>query len=182
MSDTSLPQGMTPGRWPLDAAHTTAAFSVRHAGISKVRGVFNDVSGSFTLGESLEDSSVQATIAVASIDTGNADRDNHLKAADFFDAEQYPEMTFSSTTITADTMVGELTLHGQTHEVTFELDYEGAATDPFGTYRAGFSAQTEISRKEFGLTWNAALETGGVLIGDKVKITLEAEFTAPTAA
>lgn len=179
---TSLPEGLTPGRWTLDPAHTAVAFAVRHAGISKTRGSFGDVAGTFTVRESLEDSSLQATVKIASIDTGNEQRDDHLRSADFFDAETHPEMTFTSTKISEKELVGDLTLHGETREVTFDLEYEGAAADPFGTYRAGFSGTTEISRKDFGLTWNAALEAGGVLVGDKVTITIEAEFTAPTAA
>jgi polyisoprenoid-binding protein YceI len=179
---TALPDGLTQGTWALDASHTNAGFTVRHAGISKVRGHFADVSGSFVVGEDLESSRFEATLKTASISTGNSDRDNHLRSGDFFDAESNPEITFTSTSVGSDEIVGDLTISGVTNSVTLDYDYEGAATDPFGQYRAGFTATTKISRKDFGLTWNAALEAGGVLVGDDVKITIEAEFTAPTAA
>lgn len=179
---TALPDGLTTGTWTLDPTHSAASFTVRHAGISKVRGQFTELEGSLKVGETLEDSTIEATIQVASITTGNQQRDDHLRSTDFFAAEQFPTIRFVSTKITDDELVGELTMHGVTKEVTLELDYAGAATDPFGVYRAGFEGSTTISRKEFGLTWNAALEAGGVLVSDEVKISIEAEFTAPTAA
>ncbi|WP_246956638.1 YceI family protein [Brachybacterium sp. Marseille-Q7125] len=173
---------LTPGTWTLDPTHTSAAFTVRHAGISKVRGQFTEPSGTLTVGEGGKDLAVNVTLQTASIDTGNADRDNHLRSADFFDAEQFPTVTFVSTTMEDGEMTGDLTLHGVTKSVTVDYEYEGAATDPFGVYRAGFTGSTKISRKEFGLTWNAALEAGGVLVSDEVRIQIEVEFTAPTAA
>lgn len=175
---------LTPGTWTLDAAHTSAGFTVRHAGISKVRGNFSDLEGTLTVGEDGKDLSFSVTLQVASISTGNADRDGHLRSADFFDVETYPTITFVSTSTSAegDTLVGDLTVRDVTKQVELEFSYEGAATDPFGTYRAGFTGETTISRKDFGLTWNAALEAGGVLVADPVKIVIEAEFTAPTAA
>lgn len=173
---------LTPGTWTLDPTHTSAAFTVRHAGISKVRGQFTEPSGTLTVGEGGKDLAVNVTLQTASIDTGNADRDNHLRSADFFDAEQFPTVTFVSTKMEDGEMTGDLTLHGVTKSVTFDYEYEGAATDPFGVYRAGFTGSTKISRKEFGLTWNAALEAGGVLVSDEVRIQIEVEFTAPTAA
>lgn len=179
---TALPEGLTQGIWTLDPSHSTVAFTIRHAGISKTRGTFDDFSGSLEVGSSLEDLRFSADIAMESVDTGNADRDNHLRAADFFDAAQYPTMTFRTTEVSKDELKGDLTLHGVTRPVVLDLDFEGTATDPFGTYRAGFSGSTKISRKEFGLTWNAALEAGGVLVSDEVRISIEAEFVAPTAA
>ena len=173
---------LTPGTWTLDPTHTSAAFTVRHAGISKVRGQFTEPSGTLTVGEGGKDLAVNVTLQTASIDTGNADRDNHLRSADFFDAEQFPTVTFVSTKMEDGSMTGDLTLHGVTKSVTVDYEYEGAATDPFGVYRAGFTGSTKISRKEFGLTWNAALEAGGVLVSDEVRIQIEVEFTAPTAA
>ncbi len=173
---------LTPGTWTLDAAHTSAAFTVRHAGISKARGQFTDVEGELVVAEGGKDLAFTATLKTDSITTSNADRDGHLKSADFFDVEKFPEITFRSTDLTGDTLVGELTIRDITKPVELEFSYEGAATDPFGIYRAGFTAETKISRKEFGLTWNAALEAGGVLVADDVKIAIEAEFTAPTAA
>lgn len=179
---TALPEGLTQGTWTLDASHTTVAFTVRHAGISKTRGQFTDVSGRMIIGEKLEDSRINAEIQIASLTTGNEDRDNHLKSADFFDAEQFTAMAFTSTAFDGTTLKGDLSIKDVTKEVELDVDYEGAATDPFGSYRAGFSATTKISRKEFGLTWNAALEAGGVLVGDTVTITIDVEFTAPAAA
>ncbi|MBM7501698.1 polyisoprenoid-binding protein YceI [Brachybacterium muris] len=173
--------GLTPGVWTLDPAHTSASFTVRHAGISKARGRFGDVEGTLTVGEG-QDLSFKAVMKTATISTGNEDRDNHLRSGDFFDVETYPEITFVSTKVEGDELHGELTIRDTTRPVVLEFTYEGAATDPFGVYRAGFTGETKISRKEFGLTWNAALETGGVLVADDVRISIEAEFTAPTAA
>ena len=173
---------LTPGTWTLDPAHTSAAFTVRHAGISKARGQFTDVEGELVVAEGGEDLAFTATLKTESVSTSNPDRDAHLKSADFFDVENNPTITFRSTELKGDKLHGDLTIRGTTRPVVLDFAYEGAATDPFGTYRAGFTGQTTISRKEFGLTWNAALETGGVLVSDEVKISIEAEFTAPTAA
>ena len=173
---------LTPGTWTLDPAHTSVAFTVRHAGISKVRGQFTDVEGELVVAEGGEDLAFTATLKTESISTSNPDRDAHLKSADFFDVENNPTITFRSTELKGDTLHGELTINGITKPVELDFAYEGAATDPFGVYRAGFTGETTISRKEFGLTWNAALEAGGVLVADSVKISIEAEFTAPTAA
>ena len=173
--------GLTAGTWTLDPAHTSASFTVRHAGISKARGQFGDVEGTLTVGEG-QDLSFKAVMKTATIGTGNTDRDNHLRSGDFFDAEKFPEITFVSTKVEGDELHGELTIRDTTRPVVLEFTYEGAATDPFGVYRAGFTGETKISRKEFGLTWNAALEAGGVLVSDEVKILIEAEFTAPTSA
>lgn len=179
---TALPEGLTPGTWNLDPTHTSVGFMIRHAGISKVRGTFKEVSGSLIVGETLEETSFNAEAKIDSINTGVADRDNHLKSDDFFSSSTHPTITFRSTEFTGDTLTGELTIKGVTKTVKFDVDFEGAATDPFGTYRAGFSGSTKVSRKDFGITWNAALETGGVLVGDEVKIGIEAEFVAPAAA
>ena len=173
---------LTPGTWTLDPAHTSAAFTVRHAGISKARGQFTDVEGELVVAEGGEDLAFTATLKTESVSTSNPDRDAHLKSADFFDVENNPTITFRSTELKGDTLHGELTINGTTKPVELDFTYEGAATDPFGIYRAGFTGETTISRKEFGLTWNAALEAGGVLVSDEVKILIEAEFTAPTAA
>lgn len=173
---------LTPGTWTLDPAHTSVAFTVRHAGISKARGQFTDVEGELVVAEGGEDLAFTATLKTESISTSNPDRDAHLKSADFFDVENNPTITFRSTELKGDTLHGELTINGITKPVELDFAYEGAATDPFGVYRAGFTGETTISRKEFGLTWNAALEAGGVLVADSVKISIEAEFTAPTAA
>ncbi|MGO1354579.1 MAG: YceI family protein [Brachybacterium tyrofermentans] len=173
---------LTPGTWTLDASHTSASFTVRHAGISKARGQFTDVDGVLEVGEGGQNLSFRTSLKTASVNTSNADRDNHLRSGDFFDAETFPEITFVSTEVKGDKLVGDLTIRDTTKQVELDFAYEGSATDPFGIYRAGFTGETKISRKDFGLTWNAALEAGGVLVADDVKISIEAEFTAPTAA
>ena len=174
----TLPQQLTPGTWTLDMSHSEIGFSVRHAGISKVRGRFTDVQAEARGGEALAESTVHATVATASFDSGDANRDAHVRGEDFFDVEKFPEMTFRGTAIEGDgeeyTLTGDLTIKGVTKPVELEVEFTGVAVDPFGATRAGFSAEAEISRKEFGLTWNAALEAGGLLVSDKVKINLEA--------
>ena len=151
--------------------------------ISNVKGSFNGLSG--TLTEHTTDStlsSVEASIDVATVNTGDAQRDAHLKSADFFDVEKYPTMTFKSTSVKPNgdggyNVTGDLTLHGVTKQITFDVDGPSApGKDPWGNTRIGLSATTKISRKDFGLNWNAALETGGILVGDDVHITLEAQF------
>lgn len=179
---TALPEGLTQGTWNLDVAHTTVGFTIRHAGISKVHGTFEPKSGSLVVGATLEDLVFTAEIDLASVDTGNQGRDDHLRSADFFDAATHEDFSFRSTSVEKGKVTGDLTLHGVTKSVVLDTDFEGTATDPFGAYRAGFSATTSISRKDFGLTWNAALAAGGVLVGDEVKISIETEFVAPTAA
>lgn len=179
MSNSTL----TTGTWTLDPAHTDVDFVVRHAGISKVRGTFGDVSGELVLADDFTASSVEATIGVASIDSGNEQRDGHLRSADFFDVEQFPQMTFRSTGVTGTeesfTLSGELTLHGVKRSVELQAELGGQAVDAFGATRVGFEARGEISRKEFGLTWNAALEAGGVLVSDAVKLEISAAFVLP---
>jgi polyisoprenoid-binding protein YceI len=174
----TLPQGITPGIWTLDMSHSEIGFTVRHAGISKVRGRFTDASAEAHVGPSLASSSLHATVKTASFDSGDANRDAHVRGADFFDVESYPEMTFRATGIEGDgedyTVTGDLTIRGIAKAVELEVEFTGVAVDPFGATRAGFSAEAEISRKEFGLTWNAALEAGGLLVSDKVKINVEA--------
>lgn len=181
----SLPSGLTEGTWNLDPAHSEIGFSVRHAGISKVRGTFNDVSAELNVGSSFEDSSVTAEIKTASVDTRDEKRDGHLTSADFFDAETYPALTFTSTSVTGSgesyDLTGELTIRDTTAEVQVEVEFNGIAIDPFGNTRAGFSGETTINRKDFGLTWNAALESGGFLVGDKITISIDASFIAPKA-
>jgi polyisoprenoid-binding protein YceI len=174
----TLPHGLTPGVWVLDISHSEIAFTVRHAGISKVRGRFLEASAEARIGASLADASLHASVKTSSFDSGDANRDAHVKGPDFFDVENYPEMTFRATSIEGDgedyTLTGDLTIKGVTRPVELEVEFNGVAVDPFGATRAGASAEAEISRKDFGLTWNAVLETGGVLVSDKVKITIEA--------
>ncbi|GAA4044174.1 YceI family protein [Arthrobacter methylotrophus] len=185
----TLPSGLTSGVWLLDMSHSEIGFSVRHAGISKVRGRFTDATAEARVRDSLADASLHASVKTASFDSGDANRDAHVRGADFFDVEKFPEMTFRATRAEGDgedyTLTGDLTIRGITKPVELEVEFTGVAVDPFGATRAGFSAETEISRKDFGLTWNAALETGGFLVSDKVKINLEAALVKqaePTAA
>ena len=164
----------------IDPSHSTLGFTVRHAGIGKTRGHFTEFAGTVEVAEQLADSVANVTIKTASVDTGTADRDAHLRSADFFDAEQFPYMTFvgTSTVIEGDVVkvTGDLTIKDVTKPVTFPLEYAGSAKDPFGNTRVGFEGSVQILRSEFGLTWNAALETGGFLVSDKV--TLEVEISA----
>ena len=169
-----------PGTWNLDKSHTEVGFTVRHAGISKVRGSFTDIDGTLTVGDSLTGSKVEAIIKTESFDSNDNNRDAHVKGADFFNVEQFPEMTFVSTGVAGSPenfeLQGNLTIKETTKPVTFKVEFGGVAVDPFGATRAGFSATTQISRKEFGITWNAALEAGGVLVGDKVTINVDSAF------
>ena len=174
---TALPTGLTTGTWTIDPSHTEASFTVRHAGISKVRGTVAITSGTLTVGEDLESSSVVVTLDPSTVSTGDANRDGHLRGNDFFDVESFGEWSFTSTAIRpaggTHVVVGDLTIHGVTREVELETEFNGTAVDPFGNTRAGFEASVTISRKDFGLTWNAALEAGGVLVADKVRIDLD---------
>ena len=188
LSTATILEGLTPGTWTVDPSHSEVGFVVRHLMVSKVKGRFADVSGTITVAEDVLQSSVEATAQVASIDTRDANRDTHLRSADFFDAETCPELTFRSTALRAKgsdfELDGDLTIRGVTKPVTFALEYNGASANPLaqGAATAGFSAETEINRKDFGLEWNVALESGGVLVGDKVKIVLEIEAGKAHAA
>lgn len=181
MSSTSLATGLeqTTGTWVIDPSHSRVGFSAKHAMVATVRGQFTDFSGSLTLdGSNPTVSAADVTIATASINTNSDDRDNHVRSADFLDVESHPEMTFRSTGVKHEggddfVMTGDLTIRGTTRPVELEVELEGLATDPFGNERIGFSGETVISRKDFDLTWNVALEAGGVLVSDKVKITLD---------
>ena len=176
MTSTTIP-GYKAGTYALDPSHSEVNFVVRHMMISKVRGSFGVKSGTFVLAENPLDSSVTATAETASISTGDEGRDQHLRSADFFDAEQFPTIEFVSTAVRQDgddfLVDGDLSLHGVTKPVTFSLELGGFGTDPWGNYKAGATATTTINREDFGLTWNAALETGGVLVGKDVTISLD---------
>jgi polyisoprenoid-binding protein YceI len=170
----------TTGTWQIDPTHTTIGFSARHAMVAKVRGRFTEFEGSLTLdGANPAASSAALTAKTASIDTQNADRDAHLKSADFLDVEQFPDLTFTSTSVKADgdafVVTGDLSLHGVTKSIPVKFELLGISTDPWGGTRIGFEGEAEISRKEFGLVWNVALETGGVLVSDTIKISLDVE-------
>ena len=164
------------GTWTVDPSHSELSFSVRHLMVAKVRGKFADFTGAVQVGAPATDSTVTATVHLASVDTGSADRDAHLKGPDFFDTEKDPEMTFVSTSVTDGALVGNLTIKGVTKPVTFDIEFNGVAADPWGNTKAGFEAETEINRTDWGLTWNAAIEGGGVLVAEKVKITLDIEL------
>ncbi|MFT4245289.1 MAG: YceI family protein [Micrococcaceae bacterium] len=171
---------IAPGTYKLDPAHSEVGFEVRHAGISKVRGSFEDVEATFVVAEDPKDTTLEATMKTASITTHNEQRDAHLKGDDFFKVEQYPEITFKATDCSGSqeglTIKGELTILDTTKEVELETTYNGTVGDPMGNTRAGFEAETTINRKDYGLTWNAALEAGGVLVSDKVKIVIDASL------
>jgi polyisoprenoid-binding protein YceI len=181
MSTTTATAATTT--WNLDPAHSGAEFKVKHMMISNVKGTFSGLSGVLT--EHATDStlsSVEASVDVSTVNTGDAQRDGHLKSADFFDAEKFPKLTFKSTKVTKKgeaeyTVTGDLTVHGVTNPVTFAVEGPSApGKDPWGNTRIGLSATTKINRKDFGLSWNAALETGGFLVGEDVTITLEVQF------
>jgi len=169
--------------WKIDPVHSVAEFRVKHMMISNVRGQFTGVTGSLTYDPaSLEKSSVEASVDVTTINTHDPQRDTHLKGPDFFDAEKFPALTFRSSRVIRRAngtlgVAGPLTIHGATREVEFAVEGPTPPTkDPWGNTRVGVSATTKIDRRDFGLTFNAALETGGVLVGDEVSITLELEF------
>ncbi|HHV21136.1 MAG TPA: YceI family protein [Propionibacterium sp.] len=166
------------GTYTIDPSHTEVGFVTRHAMVTKVRGSFNDVTGTASTEAGLQNAKIDVALQVASVDTRNADRDNHLKSADFFDVEQYPTITFVSTEIVAADdatlrVTGDLTIKDVTRPVTIDFDYNGAATDPFGNERVGLEGQIQVNRKDWNLTWNAALETGGVLVSEKVTLVFE---------
>ena len=176
MSDLSA---LTPGTWTVDAGHSNVAFSVRHLMVAKVRGRFTDFAGTITVAEDALQSKVDAVVKMASVNTDDEGRDGHLRSDDFFATDQFPEMTLATTAISAKgsdyVLHANLTIKGVTRPVDFALEFDGVATDPWGNTKAGFTAEAEINRKEWGLEWNVALEAGGVLVGEKVKITLEIE-------
>lgn len=169
--------GYRAGTYTLDTAHSGVGFEVRHMMMSKVRGTLAPTEATFVLAENPLDSTVTATVDAASIDTNDEGRNGHLRSADFFDVETFPTMTFVSTGVreNGDDFVvdGDLTLHGVTKPVSFDLEFGGFGSDPNGTYKVGATATGKIDREDFGLTWNAALETGGVLVGKDVKLTLD---------
>jgi polyisoprenoid-binding protein YceI len=171
-----------PGRYGLDPSHSHVGFTVRHAMVSKVRGRFAEVSGSIVIGEDPTASSVTVEIPAGSIDTRDEQRDGHLRSPDFLDVEQFPALTFRSTSVRPAgsgrwQVEGELTVRDQTRPVLLDVDFEGGVVDPWGNHRIGFSARASIDREDFGLTWNQVLEAGGFLVGKKIGIEIEAEAT-----
>jgi polyisoprenoid-binding protein YceI len=178
MSTTQAAVGTTT--WKIDPAHTIVEFSAKHLMITTVKGRFSDVEGEIVISDAdPSKSSVTATIKSASIDTRTTQRDDHLRSADFLDAANFPEITFRSTRITGDKsefkVTGNLTIRGVTREVTLDVTNEGSTKDPWGGDRIAFSATTKIDRRDFGLTWNQAIEAGGVLVGNDVKISIDVQ-------
>jgi polyisoprenoid-binding protein YceI len=179
MTTDTLPQTAT---WQLDALHSSIGFSVKHLMIATVKGSFAKYEVSFSGNEeNLSTAALRATIDTASVSTGNEQRDGHLRSPDFFDAEKFPEITFVGKKIVGDAfgdfkLIGDLTIHGVTKEVVLDATFEGRARDPWGNSRLGYTAKGKINRTDFGLNWNQALEAGGVLVSEEVKISIEASF------
>lgn len=178
---STLPQGS----FAIDASHSRIGFSARHAMVTKVRGAFNEFTGSADVVNG--SASIKIEIEAASVDTRSKDRDGHLQSADFFDVAAFPKLTFVSTSVKdsgSDKLVveGNLTIKDVTKPITIEFEYTGSATDPFGNARFGFEGSAEINRKDFGLTWNAALETGGILVSEKINLEFEISTIAAVAA
>jgi polyisoprenoid-binding protein YceI len=169
-----------PGTYVLDPTHTRIGFIARHLMVTKVRGNFSEFDGSITIAANPAESTAQANIRALSIETGAPDRDTHLRSGDFLEAERYPELTFARARVVAQkgtkfTVVGDLTIKGVTKQVELAVELDGVVTDPFGNEKLAVTAHTEINREDFGMTWNAALETGGVLVSQKVTIEIEAQ-------
>jgi len=181
---TTVPR---PGSYAIDKAHSTVEFVARHLMVSKVRGRFDAFEGTVTIAEVPQQSHVEVTIDASSVSTGESNRDNHLRSADFFDVETYPTLQFRSTKVEHERaanwkVTGDLTLHGVTKPVVLNVEFAGASPTPWGANAIGFTASTEIDREEWGLSWNAAVETGGVVVSKRIRIELEVEATeAPPA-
>jgi polyisoprenoid-binding protein YceI len=174
----SIP-GYVTGTWSIDPVHTDVSFTVRHMMVSKVRGKFHGVSGTIVLAENPLESEVTAEIDMATIDTGNEQRDDHIRSADFFEVAKYPTMTFRSTEVRADgddfVVVGDLSLHGVTKSVALKVEANGFTKDPYGGTRAGFTANTELNRRDYGVTIDMPMDGGGVVVGDKIQVQVEVE-------
>ena len=168
---------LTPGTWNIDPAHSTVGFTARHLMITKVHGRFTGFTGTLTIGDDRLSSSVEATIDTTTVSTGDPGRDGHIQSPDFLDVASFPTMTFVSTGVSADggdhKLAGDLTIKGITKPVSLDLEFDGVGTDPWGNHKAGFSASTEINRKDWGLEFNVVLETGGMLVSDKIKLELD---------
>ena len=177
---------ITPGTWEIDPVHSEVGFTARHMMVSKVRGRFGSFSGTITTAEDPAQSSVEAVIDAGSVDTRDERRDNHLRSPDFLDVEQYPHISYRSTGVRQDgnywVVDGELTVHGVTRQVPLLLELNGVALDPYGSTRAGFSASTEINRRDFGVNINMPMDGGGVVVGDRLNISLEVEAVLKPAA
>ena len=186
MSTTTTPTRLidgavlpAPGVWQIDPGHADVAFTGRHFMVTKVRGRFTDVSGTVTVAEDMRDSHVEVVIGMASVESGSAARDEHLRSAELFGVEQFPQATFRSVSVEWEggrgVVHGDLTIHGVTRRVPLPVVFEGHARDPWGGERAIFSAETRINGEDFGITWNMALETGGVLVSKEITISIDIE-------
>jgi polyisoprenoid-binding protein YceI len=168
-----------PGAWEIDPGHTDVAFIGRHFMLTKVRGRFTDVTGTIVIAPDLVDSSVEVTLSMASVESGSEARDTHIKSSELFDVEQFPTATFRSTAVdwrgTNGVVHGDLTIHGVTHNVPLAVTFEGHARDPWGGDRSIFSARTKINREDYGITWNVALEAGGLLVSKDIQIEIDLE-------
>jgi polyisoprenoid-binding protein YceI len=185
MATTEINTSVRPaaGTYALDPSHSSVSFSARHLMVSKVRGSFAVTGGVLTVAEDPGASSVEATIDAASVSSGDPKRDEHLRSDDFFGVEQFPAITFRSTSVDDHgdgtfLLNGDLTIRGITRPVVLDAEYLGTSKAPWGTTSIGFTAETEVNRKDWGLEWNATLETGGVLVSDKIKLTIDAEAIA----
>jgi polyisoprenoid-binding protein YceI len=176
MTATATLNTLTAGTWAIDPTHTEVGFVARHLMVSKVRGSFTDVSGTVTVADDVTASVANVVIKTASVSSGTADRDAHLTSGDFFDSETYPDMTFVSTAFDGETLTGDLTIKDVTKPVTLDVEFNGVATDPWGNEKAGFEATADINRTDWGLTWNANLEKGGVLVSEKIKLVLDVQL------
>jgi polyisoprenoid-binding protein YceI len=168
-----------PGTWDIDPGHTEVAFIGRHFLVTKVRGRFTDVTGAIAIAPDLNDSSVEVTIDMASVSSGNETRDEHIRSAELFDVAEFPQATFRSTSVdwrgSQGTVTGDLTIHGVTRQVPLEVTFEGYVRDPWGGDRGIFSARTKVDREDFGITWNVALEAGGLLVSKDIQIEIDLE-------
>lgn len=168
------------GAWAIDPGHAEVAFIGRHFGLTKIRGRFVGIDGTVTIADRIDDSSVHVTIDMGSVDSGDTTRDDHLRSGDFFDVDRHPTATFRSTGVTVDgataTMVGDLTIVGITRPVELDVEYLGAATDPWGNERTVFTASGTIDREDWGLTWNMLLETGGLLVSKQIRLEIDVEL------
>lgn len=174
-----------PGVWDIDPGHTEVAFIGRHFMVTKVRGRFTGVTGAISIAPDLNESSVEVTIDMSSVSSGSDARDEHIRSAELFDVAQFPEATFRSTSIdwqgTRGTVTGDLTIHGVTRQVPLEVTFEGYVRDPWGGDRGIFSARTKLNREDFGITWNVALEAGGLLVSKEIQIEIDLETVLQTS-
>jgi len=173
------------GSWDINPGHTDVSFIGRHFMVTKVRGRFTGVTGTVVVGEDTETSSVEVTIDMATVESGSSARDEHIQSAELFDVEQFPQATFRSTRVvwndTSGVVHGDLTIHGVTRQVPLQVSFEGYARDPWGCDRAIFSARTKVNREDFGITWNMAVETGGVLVSKEIQIEIDLETVLRTS-